>query len=151
MIGSLKHTTMKPRLSSRIFSHFVYWKSKFVIIAAIAMETGLSPKPTLVLCSTRVFAHYPLPQLLGNTAWWVDGWVHLFRMVREYVNIQIMFASQQPFTPVPFKHLVNPPLFLVQFEASRSSGVLVCAVSGAKFVTLGDIGFKDTSMTATHI
>lgn len=92
-IVQLKQTTMKPQLSSRIFSHFVYWISKFVTIAAIAMETWLSPKPTLVLYRTWVFAHYSLAQLLGNTAWWVDGWFHIFRRVREYVNMKIFSKS----------------------------------------------------------
>lgn len=27
------------------FNHFVYWNSRFVIMAPIAMETGLNPKP----------------------------------------------------------------------------------------------------------
>lgn len=52
---SLKHTTVRHPLRLRN----VYWNSKFVIIAPIAMETRLGPKPTGII-SVWVYAHYPL-------------------------------------------------------------------------------------------
>lgn len=62
-----------------------------------------------------------------HTEWMGDstsvGWF------REYADIQMIFASRQPFTPVPFKRPAKPPSSLIQFAASGCPVVFACVLS----------------------
>lgn len=109
MATSLKHTTMRHRWRlQNFFSHFVYWNSKFVIIAPIAMETGLSPKPTGII-QCRSVCSLPFTASSRNQLGWM-GDSASFGKVREYADIQIIFhfptafhtcSLQTPYSHVP--------------------------------------------------
>lgn len=77
-------------------------KANLSSLQQLPWRQGKIPK-LLGLYSTWVHTHYLSPQLLGNTAHPVDGWLHIFRIVVNYADIDIIFIYQPPFPPVPFQ------------------------------------------------
>ncbi len=66
----------------------------------------------------RNFQETPHTEWMGDST--SVGWL------REYADIQMIFASRQPFTPVPFKRPVKPPPSPIRFAASGCSAVSAC-------------------------
>lgn len=121
------------------FSHFVYWNSRFVIIAPIAMETRLNPIPTGI---TQCMSVCSLPFTATSRKHWTTEWMGdstSFGWLGNMQTFKWFFISRQPFTPVAFKRPVTLPLFLIQFAASCCSAIFVHAVYTMNFVTNGGI------------